>query len=135
MRIVCVPLVPNVSVVACDSQYALLTQPQLLLLEADQSVARFTSRALVLFIGYTLTPFADASENCTQTESLSRIRQATTARTTRTSSSWCQSVRRALRPPVTDCSADPAAAVPAIPRSDRSGRTRSRTPSARPIRG
>src|SRR5256885_2016870 len=70
MRIVCVPLVPNVSVVACDSQYALLTQPQSLLLEADQSVARFTSRALVLFIGYTLTPFADASENCTQTESL-----------------------------------------------------------------
>ena len=53
MRIVCVPLVANVIVVACDSQYAPFCHPQPFRLLADASVARFTFSPDVELSGYT----------------------------------------------------------------------------------
>src|ERR1700736_975910 len=70
MRSVCVPLVGNVTVVACDSQYAAFCHPQLFRLAAVLSVARFTSRPAVELIGEIAAPFACASENWSHTESL-----------------------------------------------------------------
>src|SRR5437660_3237119 len=70
MRSVCVPLFANVTVVACDSQYAAFCHPQAFRLPAVASVARFTSSPDVVLIGYAGEPLASASENCTQSESL-----------------------------------------------------------------
>ena len=47
------PLVGNVTVVACDSQYAVFCQPHPFRLPARLSVARFTSRPDAVFIGCT----------------------------------------------------------------------------------
>src|SRR3954471_22477023 len=69
MRITWVPDVANVTVVACDSQYAPFCHPQPFKLVPVESVARFTSRALVELIGYAGEPAALASENCTHTAS------------------------------------------------------------------
>ena len=73
MRSVCVPLVANVTVVACESQYAPFCHPQLCRLTADVSVARFTSKPDVELNGYACAPFAIASEYCTHTESLNLL--------------------------------------------------------------
>src|SRR5438105_7818570 len=70
MRSVCEPPDANVSVAGWLSQYAPLTQPQLLRLDPPESVARFTTRPCVVFIAYTGEPLASASENCRNSESL-----------------------------------------------------------------
>src|SRR5256885_3241976 len=70
MRMTWVPAVANVTVVACDSQYAPFCHPQPFRLAPSESAARFTSRPLVELIGYAGEPAALASENCTHTASL-----------------------------------------------------------------